>query len=116
MKILVDAQLPEMLCEILIASGIEAVHVNSLPLGDETPDTHITEFSDKNGYRVVTKDLDFYHGHKLYGKPDKLLLITTGNIKNRELFTMFRKSMKTIETLSREFNYLELSEDGVFAG
>lgn len=116
LKFLIDAQLPELLCKILASSGIHAIHVNSLPLGDETPDTQITEFSDKNGFTVITKDLDFYHGHKLYGKPEKLLLITTGNMKNRDLFNMFRNNLKTIENLAQHSDYLEISEEGVFAG
>ena len=116
MKFLVDAQLPELLCDILNDSGIEAIHVNSLPAGDETSDNQITEFSDKNGYRVVTKDLDFYHGHKRYGKPRKLMLITTGNIKNRALFDLFRGNMKTIKHQAKHSSYMEINEDGVFAG
>jgi len=115
LKFLVDAQLPELLCEILNDYGIEAIHVNALPAGDETSDNEITEFSDKNGYTVVTKDLDFYHSHKRFGRPQKLLLITTGNIKNRALFDLFRNNMKTIKHLAGPSNYLEISEEGVFA-
>lgn len=92
------------------------MHVNSLPGGDETTDSQIAEFSDNNGYTVVTKDLDFYHGHKRYGKPRNLILITTGNIKNRTLFDLFRGNLKTIKRLARHSNYLEISEEGVFAG
>ncbi len=38
MKLIVDAQLPTKLCEVLNQLGLEAMHVNDLPNGVETPD------------------------------------------------------------------------------
>lgn len=60
MRFIVDAQLPAKLCEILHSCGFEAVHVDSLPKGDETPDRDIAGFADHNGLTVLTKDTDFY--------------------------------------------------------
>ena len=38
MKLIVDAQLPAKLCEILNQLGLESIHVDELPKGDETSD------------------------------------------------------------------------------
>ena len=35
MKLIVDAQLPSNLCEVLNQLGLESIHVNELPEGDE---------------------------------------------------------------------------------
>ena len=80
MKLIVDAQLPVKLCEVLKEIGIDSIHVDELPNGDETPDALITAHVDKNNLIVLTKDSDFYHSHMVSGKPQKLFLVTTGNI------------------------------------
>lgn len=63
MKLIVDAQLPVKLCEILNQLGLNSMHVDELPQGDETPDAEITEFADLENLIVVTKDFDFYHSY-----------------------------------------------------
>ena len=115
MKFLVDAQLPSKLCEILTAIGIDSIHVDSLPEKDETPDREITMYADANGLVVLSKDLDFYHSHMVLGQPKKLLLITTGNIKNRRLFDLIRKNGRVIENLLKTCNFVEMSNDGIIA-
>ena len=47
MKLMVDAQLPAKLCEVLNQLGLESIHVDELPKGDETPDTEITKLADR---------------------------------------------------------------------
>lgn len=80
MRFLVDVQLPSKLCEILETAGLDSIHVDSLPKGDETTDREITVRADQEDLIVVTKDSDFYHSHMILGQPKRLLLITTGNI------------------------------------
>ncbi len=46
MKLILDAQLPVKLCEILNQLGLKSIHVGELPKGDETPDLEITKFAD----------------------------------------------------------------------
>jgi predicted nuclease of predicted toxin-antitoxin system len=103
MKFLVDAQLPPLLCKILQDKGIEAIHVDDLPKGDESTDEEIIHYADLNGLIVVSKDADFYHSFMLKNKPRKLVMITTGNIKNKELFDLI--------SLIEEYNFIELSND-----
>lgn len=72
MRLIVDAQLPIKLCEILNQLGLESIHVDQLPKGDETPDMEITKFADLENLIVVTKDVDFYHSYMALGRPKKL--------------------------------------------
>lgn len=113
MKFLVDAQLPPLLCEIFEIASFESIHVDSLPAGDESSDKEISEYADKNGLIVATKDLDFYYSHMLVGKPKRLLLITTGNIKNKDLFNIIRKNIPNLKNLFDDCNFVELNNDGL---
>jgi predicted nuclease of predicted toxin-antitoxin system len=89
MKFLVDAQLPRRLVSRLREAGHEAVHTLDLPLGNRTPDSVINELSFLEGYVVVTKDTDFVNSFLLQQRPSKLLLVSTGNIRNSELESLF---------------------------
>ncbi|WMN11495.1 DUF5615 family PIN-like protein [Marivirga salinae] len=113
MKLIVDAQLPVKLCEILNQIGLESIHVDELPKGDETPDLEITEFADRENLIVVTKDFDFYHSNMTLGKPKKLFLITTGNLKNKQLFDLFRNNSLIIKNALERSSFIELSNDGI---
>ena len=113
MKLIVDAQLPVKLCEILKQLGLESIHVDELPKGDETPDMEITKIADPENLIVVTKDFDFYHSHTALGKPKKLFLITTGNLKNRQLFDLFRNNALIIKNALNKSSFVELSNEGI---
>lgn len=115
MKFLVDAQLPTKLCEIFQSVGMVSLHVDSLPSGDETSDKEISIHADDNDLIVITKDSDFYHSHMILGQPKKLLLLTTGNIKNRALFTLIRNNALVIKTLFETCNYVEMTNDSIIA-
>ena len=113
MKLIVDAQLPGKLCEILNQLGIDSTHVDELPKGDETTDSEIVEYADKNDLIVLTKDYDFYHSYMALGRPRRLLLVTTGNIKNKKLFDLFRNNFMVISDALMKNNFLELTNDGI---
>lgn len=115
MRFLVDAQLPIKLCEILKIKGFNAIHIDSLPEGDETTDKDISFYADQHGLIVVTKDIDFYHSHMIFDHPKKLLLITTGNIKNKKLFDLIRANALLIERLFENCDYVEMTIDGLIA-
>jgi predicted nuclease of predicted toxin-antitoxin system len=62
---------------------------------------------------VVTKDADFVDSHLLRGRPPKLLLISTGNISNRDLEALV---VPLIADIVREFgshSFLELGRAGI---
>jgi predicted nuclease of predicted toxin-antitoxin system len=85
MKFLVDAHLPRRLCHPLWGCGHDAVHTLDLPLGNRTSDAEIIQIADAEGRIVVTKDDGFVQSFLLKNQPQRLLLITTGNIGNAEL-------------------------------
>lgn len=113
MKLLVDAQLPVKLCEVLSQLGMESIHVDELPKGDETSDMEVIKFADRENLTVVTKDFDFYHSHMTLGKPKKLFLITTGNLKNRQLFNLFRNNTLIIKNALKRSSFVELNNEGI---
>jgi len=115
MKLLIDAQLPSKLCEILFDLGLESMHVLDLEHGDESTDNQISTYADKHDLIVITKDLDFYHSHMTLGIPNKLFLIGTGNLRNRKLFDLIRNNILLIKKALEKSNFIELNNSGLTA-
>jgi predicted nuclease of predicted toxin-antitoxin system len=113
MKFVVDAHLPPGLCALLQAAGHDAVHTSGLPARNRTPDEILNELSFREQRVVVTKDSDFYHSHLLHGKPWKLLLVRTGNIRTRDLKTLFQTHLSTIVAALDQNSLVELDRQKV---
>lgn len=113
MKFLIDAQLPRRLSRWLSESGHEAIHTFDLPLGNRTPDEQINELAFNEEYVVISKDADFVNSHLLLQRPPKLLLISTGNIRNVELMTLFTASAERIADGFKRFSFIELNRGSV---
>ncbi len=109
MKFLVDAQLPRQLVSRLREAGHEAIHTRDLPLGNRTPDFFINELSHDEEYVVITKDADFVTSFLLYQKPYKLLLVSTGNIRNTELESLVVSNLERIADNFERFDFIELN-------
>ncbi len=109
MKFIVDAQLPYDLKNWLIAQGFDAVHTRDLPEANETEDLNIAEIADAENRTVITKDSDFLKLYVLKRQPQKLLLITTGNIVNQDLLNLFRRNFETARKLFNSFNVVEMN-------
>jgi predicted nuclease of predicted toxin-antitoxin system len=109
MKFLVDAQLPRGLVAHLRRAGVEAIHTADLPDGNRTTDRVINKLSINEQYIVVTKDSDFVESFFLSREPLKLLLISTGNIGNHELETLFMSSLERMVQGFDVFDFIELS-------
>ena len=92
--------------EWLISAGDLAVHTLDLPDGNRTTDQLIAEYADREQSVVVSKDADFVNSHLLHGKPAKLLLISVGNICNRDLEALF---MPHLAEIVKEFQTPPLS-------
>ena len=108
MKFLIDAQLPQRLAAQLRQAGLEAIHTLDLPGGNRTTDRVINELSIKEQYVIVTKDSDFVESFLLHREPWKLLLVSTGNIGNDELETLFLSSIKRVIEGFEVFDFIEL--------
>ena len=109
MKFLIDAQLPRRLALQLAALGHDVVHTLDLPLANRTPDQAILEVAAREARIVVTKDRDFVDSFTLRGEPAKLLLISTGNISNRDLEMLFVQHFTHIESALAAHQFVELS-------
>ncbi|MGA2173450.1 MAG: DUF5615 family PIN-like protein [Verrucomicrobiota bacterium] len=113
MRFVVDAHLPPGLCALLKAAGHDAIHTSRLPAQNRTPDEVLNELSLQEQRVVVTKDLDFYHSHLLHGRPWKLLLVRTGNIRSRDLKALFQTHLSAILTALEQNSLVELDRQKV---
>lgn len=113
MKLLVDAQLPVRLAELLGDMGHDVIHTSSLPLGNRTPDAVVSSFADGERRIVVTKDQDFVDGHLLARSPAKLLLVSTGNIQNDDLLALFAGTEQSIATAFEHADFVEINRDTI---
>ena len=113
MKFLVDAHLPPRLCAVLQAAGHDAIHTGGLAAKNRTPDEIINQVSLAEERVVVTKDADFYHSHLLHGKPWKLLLVRTGNIRTRELTALLERHLPAIVAAFEGNSLVELDRQAV---
>lgn len=107
MKFIVDAQLPYRLAKYLKSKGYDALHTDDMPNQERTTDTEIRARAKADNRIVVSKDKDFFDSHLLRSEPAKLLLITTGNIINKDLIALFELNWVEIED---KFQYCDLLE------
>ena len=110
MKFLIDAQLPKKLVSLFQNLNQEAIHTLDLPKQNTTQDEEINELSCQYQYIVVTKDKDFLDSFILRKKPYKLLLITTGNIKNSDLINILSNNLLEIITLFENHYFIEVNQ------
>ena len=113
MKFIVDAQLPYGVAQMLRERGFDVVHTNDLPDKERTTDDYIREISIRENRIVITKDYDFLNTHILKSVPQKLLIIATGNIKNKQLFELLNKNWQLICGLLQTCDLIEVDNDRV---
>lgn len=108
MNFLIDAQLPRRLAYRLRDFGHDAMHTLDLPLKNRTPDSLVKEISVREKRVVVTKDGELVDSFFLQGKPYKLLLVSTGNIKNADLEKLFLQNIQQIAEAFEQFSFIEI--------
>lgn len=109
MKFLIDANLPFRLALTLRKKGFEIVHTDDLPNKERTTDSEIRNISVEHNLIIVTKDSDFLDSHLISGIPQKLLLVTTGNIINNILIDLFDKNFLKICEHFENYDLIEVS-------
>jgi predicted nuclease of predicted toxin-antitoxin system len=62
---------------------------------------------------VITKDADFVDSFLTIGQPYKLLLVSTGNIKNAELESLFTTHLPKIIELLTQHSYIEINQTAI---
>lgn len=113
MKFLVDAQLPRRFCVWLVEAGHDALHTLDLPQGNRTSDNEILDVAESEQRIVVTKDDDFVQSYLINGRPQGLLLVSTGNISNDELERIVRGHVDEIVEAFAAATYVELGRESL---
>lgn len=108
MKFLVDAHLPRKLAYLLQDAGHDALHTLDLPMQNHTSDQEINRISSQDKRIVVTKDADFVNSHLASGQPSKLLLVSTGNIRNDDLLRLFERNLSQIVDAFNSASFVEI--------
>jgi predicted nuclease of predicted toxin-antitoxin system len=108
-KFLIDAQLPRRLTFRLREAGHDAWHTLDLPTGNRTPDADIIAVATRDDRIVVTKDADFVESFVLFHTPPKLLLISTGNIRNSDLEALFVTALAAIVAAFATYDFVEMT-------
>ena len=113
MKFLVDAQLPRRIVQILRNAGHDAIHTLDLPQQNRTKDSVIITIAEQEHRIIITKDADFVESFILFQRPSKLLVVTTGNISNKELEVLFLAALPQITEAFQAHSYVELSRSAL---
>jgi predicted nuclease of predicted toxin-antitoxin system len=109
MRFLVDAQLPRRIAHRLREAGYDVIHTLDLPRGNRTSDAELLDIAAREQRIVVTKDEDFVNSYVIARQPEKLLLISTGNITNRDLETLLIPHIHSVITAFSTNNFVELT-------
>jgi predicted nuclease of predicted toxin-antitoxin system len=109
MKFVVDAQLPRRIAYLLRDHGHDAVHTLDLPEANRTTDSEILNVADRDERVVITKDADFVNSFHLSRRPEKLLLISTGNIANAQLAGLLLPNLDAIVEAFAAADFVELT-------
>ena len=110
-KFLLDAQLPRRLKSLFEEFGFESIHTLDLPNKNRTPDKELIQICLEENCIIVTKDNDFVESYLLSGKPEKLLLLSCGNLSNSALEHLLRTNLLRLETEFKTNNFIEISRE-----
>lgn len=113
MKFLIDAQLPKTLAEFFRERGFDAIHTLELPDKNVTDDLKINRISLAQERIVISKDSDFYDTYSAKQDPYKLLYLTTGNIRNKDLIELFDKNFLLIIHSLQNGSVVEINKTAV---
>ena len=102
MKFIVDAHFPKRLATWLVKYGEDAIHTTDLPDKNFTSDKVIIQIAEKENRIVISKDNDFIQYRILHNQPERLLMVTTGNIINKVLLQLFEVNFPAIRQLFEE--------------
>ncbi len=97
----------------LAAAGCGAIHTIDLSDANRTTDEQINDMADREQRVVISKDAGFVDSHLLRERPPKLLLISTGNVSNRNLETLMVPLIPDIVLEFGSHSFLELGHAGI---
>ena len=109
MKFIVDAQLPKSLSDFLKYRGHDSIHKLELPKRNNTKDQNIIKLALEQERIVITKDNDFLESFLLNSKPEKLIIVRTGNVPNKVLLKIFADNLEFINLAFSRSNLIEIT-------
>lgn len=86
------------------------MHTLELTLRNRTPDSDIKESSLIEERIVITQDSEFVDSFVLKGMPYKLLLISTGNIKNADWELLFSQNFDWLVKAFEHHGFIEIDK------
>ena len=101
------------LAEFLTAQGHESIHTLDLAQAEPHARSEIIQIATAENRIVITKDEDFVDSHLLRDEPPRLLLISTGNISNQDLLTLFQQHLQSIDAAFQTADYVELAPNAI---
>ena len=113
MRFFVDANLPLKFALNLKNRGFDTIHTDDLPNRERTTDNEIRKISVEQDRIVITKDSDFVDSHLIQGIPNKLLIITTGNITNTHLLALIDKHFESVIRLFDMYDLIEINNSEI---
>ena len=108
MKFLIDAQLPRRLAIQLQQVGFEATHTLDLPTATALPINFNHAFIEGTSC-CHYKGLRFCSIVSAKTRALELLLVSTGNINNDQLMSLFRANIKQLADAFGGFDFIELN-------
>jgi predicted nuclease of predicted toxin-antitoxin system len=110
-KFLLDAQLPRRLKSLFAEFGFDALHTLDLPAGNRTKDRELIRICGDEDRILVSKDNDFVESFLLYRRPERLLLLSCGNLSNPDLELLFRANLLRIIQEFESHRFIEINRD-----
>lgn len=109
MKLLFDQNVSPRLVKQLSDLYSDSAHVSELGFAQALDHT-IWNYAQKEGYLIVTKDVDFSEMSILRGHPPKILWIRRGNCSTNDIAKIPRTNFEMIEAFvsDNQFGTLEL--------
>ncbi|MCA1635534.1 MAG: DUF5615 family PIN-like protein [Acidobacteria bacterium] len=101
MKLLFDQNLSPRLVRHLADLDPDSNHVHTLDL-DRTADELIWEYALREGYLIVTKDVDFSDRSVLRGFPPKVVWLRRGNCTTGQIEEILRRHYQEIKALDED--------------
>jgi len=108
-KFIVDAQLPKSSSDFLKYRGHDSIHTLELPKRNNTKDQNIIKLALEQERIVITKDNDFLESFLLNSKPEKLIIVRTGNVPNKVLLKIFADNLEFINLAFSRSNLIEIT-------
>ena len=113
MNFLIDANLPRHLANIFRERGHNAVHTLDLPKGNSTPDLELLGYADRENRVITTKDSDFSTSFWQNNRPEKILLVSSVNVSNKQLESLIVANFDRIITDLADNRFVELTREHV---